>query len=463
MVLNDSSLVVSGCKMGTSVQFIQQVIPDDPKERNLAIKKIVLMCCKNALFSDKHSSVQSTGLNSYSFSGKAPLNGRDCNQKEENESVELKNLCVEPLSGGITNELFRVYSILDSTSSVVVRCFGKETERVVSRESELFYQSVFIPTYARGTNFLIYKFFDMYKALTFTDLPIESSKIAAELSSFHVQATLEAMRDFKRPYMTEEEQMYWGPVEATFTNGSVTSYNVSRFHREENYTLHALRTWVDQLFSESILKKVNKKKFGDYINISKQLKHETKWMVSLLQRHASCLGECVCHNDLLAANIMRHKTEGFLKIIDFDYVRRNYFLFDIANHFNEYAGLDCDYANYFPSDDDMEKFISVYRKNMLMELQKRQMDVSFAQKDKITLQQNLFLSFWTDNNVEEQETIARWVRLVKLLTLSSHLCWSVWALLQEAISELDVDFLTYSKCRLTRYFETKDEFSAGFT
>merc|ERR1712154_398002 len=45
-----------------------------------------------------------------------------------------------------------------------------------------------------------------------------------------------------------------------------------------------------------------------------------------------------CHNDLLAANIMKNKVTGDIKLIDFEYGGVNYASFDIANHFNEYAG-----------------------------------------------------------------------------------------------------------------------------
>ena len=37
---------------------------------------------------------------------------------------------------------------------------------------------------------------------------------------------------------------------------------------------------------------------------------------------------------------------GKLYIIDFEYGSYNYRGFDIGNHFNEYAGYDCDYSLY---------------------------------------------------------------------------------------------------------------------
>ncbi len=68
-----------------------------------------------------------------------------------------------------------------------------------------------------------------------------------------------------------------------------------------------------------------------------------------------------CHNDLLAPNLLLAtpppRCEGAserppadtppaLTIIDFEYGGYNYRGFDLGNHFNEWAGFDCDYSRY---------------------------------------------------------------------------------------------------------------------
>ena len=45
----------------------------------------------------------------------------------------------------------------------------------------------------------------------------------------------------------------------------------------------------------------------------------------------------LCHNDALYGNIMRHVKTGSIQLIDFEYGDMNW-RFDIANHFNEFAG-----------------------------------------------------------------------------------------------------------------------------
>jgi len=45
-----------------------------------------------------------------------------------------------------------------------------------------------------------------------------------------------------------------------------------------------------------------------------------------------------CHNDLLLGNIIYNNKTSKVSFIDFEYAMPNYVAFDVANHFNEFAG-----------------------------------------------------------------------------------------------------------------------------
>lgn len=45
-----------------------------------------------------------------------------------------------------------------------------------------------------------------------------------------------------------------------------------------------------------------------------------------------------CHNDLLLGNIIYNSKTSKVSFIDFEYAMLNYPAFDVANHFNEFAG-----------------------------------------------------------------------------------------------------------------------------
>jgi ethanolamine kinase len=47
--------------------------------------------------------------------------------------------------------------------------------------------------------------------------------------------------------------------------------------------------------------------------------------------------QVLCHNDLLLNNLLHDSKE--VHVIDYEYTAVNYQLFDLANHFNEWAGL----------------------------------------------------------------------------------------------------------------------------
>lgn len=404
------------------------------------------------------------------------------------EEVTLPDLSFLPLrvkrlSGGITNELFHIYDEGDETASVVVRVFGKETDRVISRESELFYQSLFIPTHVHGTNFLVYNFLDGYETLPYTEMAMEATPIAHAMAEFQVRATKAARLDRGRPLLRDSQNSeYWESLDMALQShvdgadsGATTaavasiltaaksggSKRPSRFDRESNYTINSLTRWVELISSKEILEKVREEKREAFLAISRDLCEGSKATLHLLEGQRQHLCEGVCHNDILSANIMRNISDRSLQIIDFDYTKRNYLLFDVANHFNEYPGLDCDYATYFPTDAHMVQFITEYRRGMRAALEKAwESGDSGVDDDAIFLDARK--QFWTESEEEETAVVLYWVRLVKLLTLASHLSWGTWSLLQEAVSALDVDFLDYSKLRLNRYLETRDQFTSGF-
>lgn len=365
-------------------------------------------------------------------------------------------LVIRQLHGGITNELYHVKSRGSVASSVVVRVFGKETDRVISRESELFYSSLFLKTYAHGKNFLICEFLDGYETMPFTDMGKSAHKIAEAVAHFQITATVAAKKDYNNPLLPADSTGS-SPVQ----EGTATASKVSRFSHETNYTHQSLQKWVDQLSSQELLDKVVPDKQEGFVALANKLHEERMWMLRRIEEVEEHLTEGVCHNDLLCANLMYARDTNDLKIIDFDYVHRNYLLFDLANHFNEYTGLECDYARYFPQDSVIYDFLKHYRRAMRDRLDayyQSQATVSDGREDIQVFEREREL-FWSANEVEEEATIDRWVIICKLLSLASHLSWSAWSLMQEAVSELDVDFFEYSSKRFQRYMETKEVFS----
>lgn len=68
----------------------------------------------------------------------------------------------------------------------------------------------------------------------------------------------------------------------------------------------------------------------------------------------------ICHNDLNAGNLIVR--EDTITFIDFEYAAWNDLEFDIANHFCEWAGLECDWTK-MPTKEQKEAFLRAYAKS----------------------------------------------------------------------------------------------------
>ena len=109
-----------------------------------------------------------------------------------------------------------------------------------------------------------------------------------------------------------------------------------------------------------------------------------------------------CHNDLLAPNVLLSTSEaspGALHLIDFEYGCYNYRGFDLGNHFNEWAGFDCEYGRY-PDDAQQRAFLAAYAGGEAAPPAPGSPEV-----DALVVEANVF-------------------------ALASHLYWGIWALIQ---------------------------------
>lgn len=145
-----------------------------------------------------------------------------------------------------------------------------------------------------------------------------------------------------------------------------------------------------------------------------------------------------CHNDLLSANLLTNGGDAAgasspsLRIIDFEYSCYNPRGFDIGNHFNEWAGFECEYER-FPTEAAQRSFLAAY------------LDASTE------------LTGAADGAgdgggaVSAEATMRRLLAEAAAFSLASHLYWGVWALLQAQFSAIDFDYLAYHGLRMAEF------------
>ena len=313
----------------------------------------------------------------------------------------ISEFTVTRISGGITNALYRIKSEvhgLTKSNSLLVRVFGGEG--MINRDLEtVIYASLCSPNNAGANRGYLGRFgngrvegwLDGYRALNVDDLrsPTVMAGVASSMASMHKfelpeVAKITLAKDNEGGW---EQPMMWKDI---MNWGDQAVVNLSKKHGVGWFGGGADHSRALALDSAAI------------INV------EIPHLKTLLNSLAGTSATAFCHNDLLAGNIMTNlstgerakrseasfeedekiyerattKTNnipnklhsfcslplafpcsGDIQLIDFEYGTVNFVAFDIANHFNEWAGgTDNGKPNYdlLPTSAQMKSFVDKY-------------------------------------------------------------------------------------------------------
>eukprot|EP01111_Echinosteliopsis_oligospora_P012049 TRINITY_DN4097_c0_g1_i2.p1 TRINITY_DN4097_c0_g1~~TRINITY_DN4097_c0_g1_i2.p1 ORF type:complete len:308 (+),score=75.63 TRINITY_DN4097_c0_g1_i2:200-1123(+) len=298
-------------------------------------------------------------------------------------------LLLKKLTGGITNSLYIVTS--DKVPArhrelpVVLRIYGVNTEKIIDRVKELkiqiesFHQGVGPKLWGVFKNGCVYAYLPGrdVELLEMND-PKISKMIAREVAKWH-----------KLNMSGERVPVLWRTIYNWSSQIPRTVEDPAK-----NEVLQALN--VDLLITE-------------VAELEEKLKQYNSPVV-------------FCHNDLLHRNLILSENGDAVFFIDFEYANFNFRGFDIANHFNEFAGFEVDYS-LFPSRETQLTFLREYLQALGEEATPEKLEKLLAE--------------------------------VELFVLASHLYWGFWALIQSQNSEIDFDFFGYSKARFDQYYKVK--------
>lgn len=334
-----------------------------------------------------------------------------------NESLDKlkENICVKRITGGITNSLFQISGLSNTDESdfdfdaCLLRLFG--AEGMIDRDVETCtFANLAIagiaPEYlGRGANFRIEGWLDGYSPLGVLDLQLRSNsdKVAIEMAKLHSYQVPDDCKEFH-------------------DGSKPTVWNQLYSWLEKAKGVTTFKTEGDDARAKRL------------INLD-SIEKELDWVKnSVVPSDASV---AFCHNDALAANIMKHDERGDIRLIDFEYGGINFVGFDIANHFNEHAG-GTDKKNGEP---DYSLFPDEMR-----------------QKEFITAYVHARRSLGKENTLSEEDEINSVINEVKGFVLVNHLYWGLWAANQAASEGTEsFDYIAFSHHRFQQYLLEKEE------
>lgn len=122
--------------------------------------------------------------------------------------------------------------------------------------------------------------------------------------------------------------------------------------------------------------------------------------------------------------------------IDYEYAVPSPAAFDLANHFAEWGGFDCDFS-VLPTRSQRREFITEYVRSYFGQA---------AEGGGINGSQH-------DVNAE----VDRLADEVDVYRGVPGFYWGIWALIQATISEIDFDYASYAEVRLGEYWAWKAE------
>lgn len=164
------------------------------------------------------------------------------------------------------------------------------------------------------------------------------------------------------------------------------------------------------------------------------------------------------HCDLLSGNVIVKPHKDCLpdgrevsgvSFIDYEYTTPAPAAFDLANHFAEYVGFDCD-MNKIPSRPRRRAFIEDYVS-------------AYRQHDPDMPQTNGHSTNGVNGHHKSSydKDVDQLMQEVDEMRGLPGLYWSIWAMIQARISAIDFDYKTYSEDRLGEYWAWHGESTGG--
>lgn len=371
----------------------------------------------------------------------------------------FENISIKKLTGGITNMLLEcIYEnpACNDIEIVLVRTYGNGTDLIIDRDREFVSHLVLNslelapPIHARFGNGLVYGYIEG-RSLNFNELSndILYPLIAAKLACLHklgdintIEDSLSKLKHRFNSHPTSEHDIWSTLLDWTEKLPLIPSMLDLCL---ENRDILADTTNSSELSLKSILTK------------------EILWLKNEIGANSLPV---VSHNDLLSGNIIIpssidniNSKSSFaqfslnpLSFIDYEYMMPAPRAFDIANHFMEWQGFDCNKSKI--PQFNFNKEAQNYENSTVFNWCYYYLNSLHSKNPNL----NPYSLTAEISSKVSSKMVQDLVNEIALHYGMPGLYWGIWSCIQNDISLIDFDYATYSCERLVEYWSWKRGF-----
>lgn len=351
--------------------------------------------------------------------------------KDTNGKIKFKRF-----TEGITNTLTKATIELPGNTAsevdrnaILIRAYGKGTDVLIDRQRELNSHTLLASRglapslLARFENGLMYKYVegdvcspeDLRKAEVY-------QQVAKRLGEWHGGLPITAISSF--PHMNGK------------TPGQKSAQATEKQPTPTPNTWTVVTQWIDALPTDT----------PEQTKRREDLRTEFESIVARFSDVPGLFNKSYVfsHCDLLSGNVIVQRPTGEPKssctypvaFIDYEYTTPSPAAFDIANHFAEWAGFECDHSA-MPTKSQRRDFLRHY--------------VTSFYDNVISENENLAVE------IDLRAAIDQLYEQVDYFRGVPGFYWGVWSLIQATISQIDFDYASYAEIRLGEYWAWKAE------
>ncbi|CAF1251820.1 unnamed protein product [Didymodactylos carnosus] len=369
-----------------------------------------------------------------------------------------KKLTYTKLTDGVSNALLAMFPTSTDNSDddikhgLICKIYGNNSDLVIDREMEIC-TMVELAKYNFANEILLrFKngFFYTYEPgktinhiLALDDCI--SSLIARRLAEFHsITPKLEFHHKRENYCQLPEKLLHYFNL-LSGTNSEIYQRLAKASSTSTTTTASALLSSVKQLLGYSSQLTMNK--IEERINYKlADIENDIKQIDIIFRNQWSHIQVVYCHNDTQCRNFLYDEKLKKINIIDFEHCMYNYWIFDITNHFLEFAGLSNPDWSLYPDRKFQKKWLKTYLE--YAEFLPDYIPITTATQNGVNKSKpsNIELDYLCD--------------LIGKMIAPCHLYWALWAFLESLLNQTstDFDYLAYGKIRFEQYLAHKEAF-----